>query len=230
MHSSLLTILPIILLSYTPFSAAASADCFTQQRDSYTKPSDGTSRVSVGVACPNSEDKRTCPVETGGFLNFASTLNITTKASAEVFETIGNATNTEIKKSVYGAVTNGTFDLEAGRTGFYGFTATYRCYAGTFKDCIEDIPSGTAVEACTPETLKSDNSLRVPALEGTTSFVNTDSETIANMTTNPAATVTDTAKTSGPPNADSGAIKLGQRDGLLLTILVAMGVAAYIAL
>ena len=154
-------------------------------------------------------------------MNATSTVNITS-AVATVYDVVGKAINAEFPEYLYGATSNATYNVQPGMTGFYGFTVTYRCYAGVLEGCIADIANGTALEACMPTALKGRNSLGVPNLEGSTNFVYTDQQTIANMTTNPAAT--------GPTNfytADSGGAKLGIGGKWLMAIV---GIAVWLIL
>jgi hypothetical protein len=207
-------------LSCPAFTAAASADCFKQQRDSYTTSAKDTKRISAGVACPESA-AQPCSLETGGFVNATSTLNITTGNTAEVFAAVGRAANTQFAVFLNGSVANQTITVEPGRTGYFGFTVTYRCYAGVLEDCRAEVgvPNGTAVEACQPATLDSETSQGVPIMDGSGSFVDTDQKTIADMTTNPAAETT-----RNEPSEDSGAVKLGTGNALLTAIsMVIMG-------
>lgn len=147
-------------------------------------------------------------------MNATSTVNIT-GAVATVYDAVGKVINAEFPAYLYGAASNATYNVQLGMTGFYGFTVTYRCYAGVLGNCIADIANGTALEACMPTALQGRNSLGVPNLEGSTNFVSTDPQTIANMTTNPAL--------SGPANlynTDSGGAKVGIGGTWLMAIVV----------
>ena len=209
------------------FTAAAdSADCFKQEGDRYSKSADGATRTSAGVICPDSAPQ-SCPVVFGGFVNAASTLNITTGAVDKVFAAVAKAPggDTKFPKSIYGSVGNGTQFIKPGEIGYYAFTITLLCYAGELvEDCAADagVPNGTAVEACRAETLGDENQYKdgVPNLLGTPGFVTSDRETVANMTTNPAAQIR--------PNSDSWAVKLGPGNGVLMAVSVVMGLSGWL--
>lgn len=173
-------LLLLSLLSFISISMAAT-DCFTQVGDVYTIPSNFTYRVSKGIDCPVSERNTTCPLETGGVIGDISILNITIIAEEKVYDAIRHATNGTFEHSVDGSVANLTYQVSPGYKGFYGFTATLYCYAGTLGDCIGgDVPAGTAVAACEPRKLARSNDL-----DGTGGFVVVDD--ISTMTSNPAA-------------------------------------------
>ena len=220
----IVSIYAALFFSGAALTSAAPANCFQQSRDTYTKPAPGTVRVSAGVVCPDSA-KKPCSLSTGGYVNVASTLNITTGAVAPILAAVGKAVNKKLSESVYGSVTNQTYSVEPGRTGYYGFTVTYRCYAGVLADCDTnfDVPSGTAVEVCQPGTLDGKTSDGIPILEGTGAFVVTDRETIANMTTNPAAETKPNASSSG-----SQIEGLGFGTALLLAISMVLGLDSWL--
>ena len=216
-----------VLLPYS-LTAAASTNCFEQQGDYVSVPAPNTERISVGVACPQSETNKTCPLATGGKLTEPSTLNITTTGSLkELFDVIGAATGTEFAESLTGSVHNTTYQVESGRTGYYGFTQTYLCYSGVLKDCVKDVKNGTAVRACRPATRQNKKADELPELDGTVAFVNTDS--ISNLTTNPA----NTSEKSGPAASPSSQANLGMTvigQGGLVMMTVVLGLLTWFGL
>ncbi|KAL8720654.1 MAG: hypothetical protein Q9225_002524 [Loekoesia sp. 1 TL-2023] len=115
-----------------------------------------------------------------------ATLNITTNSTEKVFDAIEQATGKPFNDTVIGTVTNLTYQVEPGAMGYYGFTETLNCFAGTLGDCIGgDVMPGTAVEACEPKTLDGTDTSGYLTLDGTGAFVRTDD--ISNMETNPSA-------------------------------------------
>ena len=224
-----LTIFFSILLPYcTVLSAAASADCFRQEGDSYTTPANHSDRISIGVTCSAAENKN-CIVESGGFVNAQSTLNINTTDPVEIFDAIGRAVNTDFKASLYGRVSNASITVGPGRNGYVGFTVFLRCYDGVVgdgKDCFDDVPAGVSVTACQPATLSGKSLDRIPYFDGVSSFISTDPETASKITTNPAAT-----ETNDEPVKESGAVRFGQGGGALMmttimTVVLGMGIGS----
>ncbi|KAL8834866.1 MAG: hypothetical protein Q9170_003566 [Blastenia crenularia] len=172
-----------LLLLFLASNGLAATDCFTQIGDTYTKPSIVTNRVSVGLSCPLSQNNLTCLLPTGGLVTEFSTLNFTSDSENQIFQTVGKVTNTMFD-TVKGSVTNFSYNVDPGAMGYYGFTSTLNCYAGTLGDCIGgNITAGSAVEACEPRKLAGSSNSRYPELDGMGAFVKTDS--IADMSTNP---------------------------------------------
>ncbi|KAL8960931.1 MAG: hypothetical protein Q9193_002447 [Seirophora villosa] len=164
----------------------AAGDCFTQVGDRYTKPAPSTHRISAGITCPPSDNNVTCPLAVEGYIEEPATLNITTQSTSEVFDTV-RTTDRPFEDSVRGSAPTFTFPIEPDRMGYYGFTVTLACFAGTLGDCIGgDVEPGTPIEACTPRTLSGGTTDGTPTLEGTGAFVQTDD--ISEMSTNPSAT------------------------------------------
>ena len=221
MHSIGFTIISVILFYCIPSMAADSSDCFKQQGDSYTKPSPGATRVSAGLACPESQ-KQDCSLDSGGFVNAKSTLNVTTNDAAMVYNAVAKATRVSFVLSTYGSAPNVTFKVKPGQIGYAAFTLFNRCYAGVLDGCIADISKDKVIEACQPILLsgKSQN------LDGTSTFVQSDQKTIANMTTNPAANAPNGLLSDIIPS--SQADKLRQEGRLSLTIMVALGLAGWL--
>lgn len=225
-----LTIIFCVLLPYCAvLSAAASADCFRQEGDSYTTPTNHSDPISVGVTCSTAENKN-CTIESGGFLNAQRTLNVNTTDPAEIFDAIGKAVNTDFKEFLYGRVPNVSRTVGPGSNGYIGFTVYLRCYKGVVgdgKDCFDDVPAGVSLTACQPATLSGKDSQGIPDFEGMASFVNTDQETASKITTNPATTATNAPVAD---DKDSGAVMFGQRGGSLMmmvtTVVVGMGIGS----
>jgi hypothetical protein len=217
MYLAFYIIHPVLLLSSAAFSAAASADCFKQQGDRFTKSTGLTERISPGIVCSNSTTSF-CDLQTGGFVNAEGSVNISTDARSEIFDAVGKAADMEVRETVYGSAPNVTYRVEPGQAGFYGFTIKLICYDGVLGDCIANVPNGTAVEVCTPGKLRAPSSLGVPILEGDSAFVNMNPESVVNMTTNPAAEA-----------RDSPAVRMGPAGGLM-AIAVAMGIGSWLAL
>ncbi|KAL8761297.1 MAG: hypothetical protein Q9184_002566 [Pyrenodesmia sp. 2 TL-2023] len=175
---------PLLLLLVS--KAMAATECFTQVGDRYTKPSITTHRVSVGITCPSSENNITCPLIVEGYIEEAATHNLTTASTTEIFEAVQTA-DRPFNTSVRGSAPRFTYPVEPGRTGYYGFTVTLGCFAGTLGDCIGgDVEPGTPVEACSPMTLSGSTADDTNTLDGTGAFVQSDD--ISEMTTNPSAT------------------------------------------
>ncbi len=172
-------------------------------------------------------------------MNAYSTLNITKGDKAKVFAAVGRAADPQFPSFVNGFGANRTISVEPGRKGLFCFTVTYRCYAGVLEDCLAEVgvPNGTEVEACLaevgvpyrteaeacwPASLDGETSQGVPILDGSGNCVDTDQETIANMTTSPAAET--------PQNVPSE-VKFGTGNGLLMAIsMVIMGLGGWLLL
>ena len=180
------------------------------------------------MTCSAAENKN-CIVESGGFVNAQSTLNINTTDPVEIFDAIGRAVNTDVKASLYGRVSNASITVGPGRNGYVGFTVFLRCYDGVVgdgKDCFDDVPAGVSVTACQPATLSGKSLDRIPYFDGVSSFISTDPETASKITTNPAAT-----ETNDEPVKESGAVRFGQGGGALMmttimTVVLGMGIGS----
>ncbi|KAL8902851.1 MAG: hypothetical protein Q9207_004340 [Kuettlingeria erythrocarpa] len=201
---------PLLLLLFSKCMAAT--DCFTQVGDRYTKPSIVTHRVSVGIICPPSENNVTCPLVVEGLIQESATLNISTTSETEIFDAIQTA-DRPFNASIRGSGPKFTYPVEPGRTGYYGFTPTFACFAGTLGDCIGgDVQPGTPIEACTPLTLSGGTAEGTPTLDGTGAFVEADN--ISDMTTNPSATAMPAAERT----QESRATSKGYGSGILLFV------------
>lgn len=215
MYTTSLSIILSVLVGYcTVFSAAAaSKDCFKQKRNSYTKPEDGASIISAPIACSKLANA-TCQLPYGGFLNQPRTLSISSTHTDDIFDLIGKVANTEFKKSIYGAVPNGSYAILPGQTGQVDFTQILECYDGTIvrSQCFDDVPAGTSVTACRPFTLSGKDSKGVQYLNGVAAFVTTggDPEVPPKSTDNPAANT--------KPDGNSGAVRLFAQGDLMMMI------------
>lgn len=177
----------LILLLIT--ESMATADCFTQVGDQYTKLSIVTHRISIGIDCPRTGNNVTCPLEVEGFIQESATLNITTQFPDDIFEAVKATTDRPFNSSITGLAPNLKYSVEPGSAGYYGFAVTLGCFDGTLGECDGgDVEPGTPIEACTPLTLTGGTASGIPILDGTGGFVSTDHESISNMTTNPSAT------------------------------------------
>ncbi|KAL9011605.1 MAG: hypothetical protein Q9173_003566 [Seirophora scorigena] len=179
----------------------AATDCFTQVGDRYSKPALRNHRISAGITCPPSDNNVTCPLDVEGDIEEPATLNITTQSTSDVFDAV-RTTDRPFEDSVRGRVPTFIFPVEPDRMGYYGFTVTLACFAGTLGDCIGgDVEPGTPIEACTPRTLSGGTADGTPTLDGTGAFVQTDD--ISEMSTNPSATTMpatgETAESSATP-------------------------------
>ena len=218
MYCSLSLVFSIFLSCCAVFSAAASADCFTPQGDSYTTPTNLTQRTSVGIVCSKAANK-TCTVHSEGSMTVQSTLNVTPDPDDvdSLFEAVGKAFNAETPKSITGTIPNGTYTVAPGKAGHVGFTLTLRCYDGTVGggDCFKNVAAGASVTACVPSTLG--GNMDVPNLDGTAGFVQTDEATAAAETDVPNLVVKD---------ADSAAVggAVWSRTMMMMTIVM-MGMA-----
>ncbi|KAL8727005.1 MAG: hypothetical protein Q9181_005862 [Wetmoreana brouardii] len=198
--------LPFLLPLLSAYTCRAATDCFAQVGDYYTKPAIITHRVSIGIDCPKSDRNSTCPLQTGGYVTDSAILNITTSSTPKIFDAIRQKTDKPFYDTITGSVTNSTVQVDAGTVGYWGWTVTLRCYAGTLGDCIGgDVKAGTAVEACTPSTLEATSSTGSPQFDGTGAFVATDN--VVDMQTNPSASPPPGAKASNG-NAESTAMHL----------------------
>lgn len=204
--------LPLLLLLLVS-NARAATDCFTQVGDRYTKPSVTTHRVSVGITCPPSENNVTCSLVVEGCIEEPATLNITTASETEIFQAI-QTTDRPFSASVRGSAPRFTYPVEPDRAGYYGFTVTLACFAGTLGDCIGgDVEPGTPIEACTPMTLSGGTADGIPTLDGTGAFVQSDD--ISEMTTNPSATT----MSATDETRQSLATSRGVGSGILLFVI-----------
>lgn len=215
MSFSFFAVLSVLLAYYTVSSAAASADCL-RQTGFPANSSSIPARISVGVACSETEN-RTCSVQSGGYVEASSTLNITTSHTADILDTFGKAHNVPFNQVKYVDGSNSEFNVEPGQNGYIGYTFSQRCYTGVIEgDCFDDVSTGTPVTACRPRIEQ--NISNEPTLQGDITFVDTDEATARNMTDNPALAV--------KPKA-SGAVDLlgqgGWRSSLLMVTIV-MGV------
>ncbi|KAL8706616.1 MAG: hypothetical protein Q9201_000363 [Fulgogasparrea decipioides] len=211
--------LPLLLPLLSAYTCRAATDCFTQVGDYYTKPAITTHRVSIGIDCPDSDRNNTCPLQTGGYVTESAILNITTNSTPKIFDAVRQKTGKPFYDTITGSVTNSTVQIEAGKMGYWGWTVTLRCSAGTLGDCIGgDVKAGTAIEACTPSTLEGASSTGFPQLDGTGAFVATDN--LADMQTNPSASPPPAAKASNE-NAESTAMHLVLVSGTLGSVVAA---------
>jgi hypothetical protein len=208
MYPALLLVPAVFLLSCPAFSAAASGDCFTQQGESYTKSANNVQRISEGIACPESSDQ-VCQLIAVGVVDVQNTLNDTKGDDAtELTGYIRQDGKIDFPVAKWGTVPGEMYDVRPGRAGYYGFTPTYRCYVGVLGNCLRNFTAGTWVEACRVVPLGQDLYSGIPDVQGTTSFIDTDRDTIANMTTNPAM---------GPGRPSLGRIQQDRRsDGVTL--------------
>lgn len=211
----------LVLLTYVTFTIAASDDCFKQQGGLYTRLADGGRRISAGIACPDSVTAD-CPLPWGGYLNAPSILNVTTRDDAKVFAAVGKVADKTLPKSIYGTVGNGTYFVDPGQIGWYAYTVAYVCRPGLLlEDCAADlgVPNDTAIEACYANMFAGDTTDGIPQFAGQGSFVGTNIENIANMTSNPAANTTSTSR----------AVQLAAGNGLLMIFLTTiMGLAGWL--
>lgn len=214
MHFSFFAILSVLLAYYAVPSAAASADCLRQIGFAVNLPSI-PARISVGVVCPKAENRNCSSVRSGGYLKAASTLNITTRHTADVFDTFDKSFNVPFDQVKYVDGSGSEYDVGPGMSGYIGYIFSQTCYTGVIeKDCFNDIPTGTPVTACRPQ-IQQRNADGPPSLDGHIEFVNTDEATARNMTDNPALAV---------KPKDSGAVNLlsheGWRPSLLAVTMV----------
>ncbi|KAL8649403.1 MAG: hypothetical protein Q9210_004420 [Variospora velana] len=194
----------------------AATDCFTQVGDRYSKPAVTTHRISLGIACPPTDNNITCPLTVEGYIEETATLNITTQSTSEIFDAV-RTDDRPFEDSVRGRGATFTYPVEADRMGYYSFTVKLGCFAGTLGDCIGgDVEAGTPIEACAPRTLLGGTSDGIPIFDGTGGFVQTDD--ISEMSTNPSATAMpatdETEESSATP-------KLLRSETLLCIILLA---------
>ncbi|KAH7379774.1 hypothetical protein BKA64DRAFT_686325 [Cadophora sp. MPI-SDFR-AT-0126] len=209
--------LPLI---FTLF-ASANADCknFTQAatqfgRGYYTSTTSDSQIISRGYVCdtPNSNyefnstdqqrcNSTQCPVVAYGTVNVVGTTNLslssddveplfdlvpkfTTEKTFFPYEFSGNASHV-----------SSCFNVAANVSGYFAFTPFLIGAVGTLSGCnggpVED---GTAIKICAPSTYGSESN-RSP--DGAQTFVTTDRETAANITTNPAATRTPIVSAAG---------------------------------
>ena len=213
MYVSFFAIVSVLLAYYTVPSAAASADCL-RQTGFPANSSSIPARISVGVACSKTEN-RTCSVQSGGYVKAASKLNITTKHTADVFDTFSKSFNVPFDQVKYVDGSGSEYDVGLGTSGYIGYTFSQTCYTGVIdKDCFDDIPTGTPVTACRPQ-IQQTNVHGPPSLQGRIEFVNTDEATARNMTDNPALAV---------KPKDSGTVTLlgheGWQPSLLMVTIV----------
>lgn len=177
---------PVPLLLLFVSNGMAATDCFTQVGDSYSKPAGSTRRrISIGIACPPSDNNVTCPLTVEGYIEEAATLNITTQFTSEIFDAV-RTDNRTFEDSVKGRGPTFTYPVDPGRMGYYGFTVNLNCFAGTLGDCIgADIEAGTPIEACAPRTLSGGTPDGIPTFDGTGAFIRTND--VSEMSTNPSA-------------------------------------------
>lgn len=211
-HSSV-AILSVFLAYYTVSSAAAAADCL-RQTGLPTNSSTSPTYTHVTVDCPK-PDNQTCEsIQTTRYVQAKRTLNITTKYTADVFDTFSKSFNVVFKdvNSTFTSITNKPLnDSTPVQTDSGDHDVPQRCYTGVIqKDCFNDIPTGTAVEACRPYIL--DETTNGPSDLGNETIT---TEEPTPSTTNPAPSAT--------PNG-SVAIHLlghgGWRSSLLMVTMV----------
>lgn len=226
MYRSFFAILSVFLACHTASSAAASADCLGQTEIPANQTNDhGDITFTVHGENHPLPGNENVTFISGTFVNASSTLNITTRYTADVLDTFAKAFNVSFDRVEYtfGKPVNVSTDRKEEVLNERGLgegdvsdVVAQRCYLGVVeKDCFDDIPTGTPVKACRPLRLNDDGS------------INPDSEDPvqppATTTAIPAPTVT--------PN-DSGAVNLlGQRDwrssllmAMIVTAVVRIGV------
>ena len=191
--------LSLLFLILSACSVRAATDCFTQIGVNYTRRADDVHRISIGLDfnrdCPNTTGSlSTCTLSGEGFVTEAATLNITSASTPKILDTVRHTVGNQFNYSVTGYVGGVSITLHANESGYLGWTASMRCFAGTLGDCIGgDVEPGTAIEACTPVifsgAVSSSDNDGYPLLVGNATLVSADT---SNMSTNPAA-----AKPSG---------------------------------
>ncbi|KAI4743705.1 hypothetical protein E4T50_05903 [Aureobasidium sp. EXF-12298] len=160
--------------------AAATCSNFTiVGANNYTKPSSMTFAVSQGVVCNGTAD---CSVPVGGYVQDRRTTNLTDPVLDWAFQLISNATGFPFNATLVGAVENTTYTINAGSSGYVGFTPTYRCTQGTFSGCENKDLNGMPVEACTPFGWEEG------MINGTLAAIATSPETALALVCNPANT------------------------------------------
>jgi hypothetical protein len=110
------------------------------------------------------------------------TTNLTDPITDWAFQLISNATGYPFNTTLVGAVENTTYTINAGSSGYIGFTPTYRCTQGIFSGCENKDLDGTPVEACTPFGWE------IGMINGTLAMVATSPETASALVCNPANT------------------------------------------
>ncbi|KAH0287142.1 hypothetical protein M436DRAFT_62099 [Aureobasidium namibiae CBS 147.97] len=160
--------------------AAATCTNFTiVGENNYTKPSSMTFAVSQGVVCSGTSN---CSVPVGGIVTDHRMTNLTDSTMDWAYPLISNATGYPFGTTLVGAVDNTTYTINAGSSGYIGFTPTYRCTQGTFSGCEDKGLDGTPVEACTPFGWETGT------INGTLAAIATSPETAMALVCNPANT------------------------------------------
>jgi hypothetical protein len=180
MKSFISTLLLSALALCHHVKAAATCSNFTiVGANNYTKRSSMTFAVSQGVVCNGASD---CSVPVGGYVQDRRTTNLTDSSLDWAFQLISNATGFPFNATLVGAVENTTYTINAGSSGYIGFTPTYRCTQGTFSECENKDLNGMPVEACTPFGWEEG------MINGTLAAIATSPETAMALVCNPANT------------------------------------------
>jgi len=180
MKSSIPTsLLSVLALSHRAKAAATCSNFTIVGENNYTKPSSMTFAVSQGVVCSGTSD---CSVPVGGIVTDHRTTNLTDSTMDWAYPLISNATGFLFNTTLVGAVENTTYTINAGSSGYIGFTPTYRCTQGTFSGCENKDLDGTPVEACTPFGWETGT------INGTLAAIATSPETAMALVCNPANT------------------------------------------
>jgi hypothetical protein len=180
MRSSISTyLLPALAFCHQARAAATCSNFTIVGENNYTKPSPMTFAVSQGVVCNGTSD---CSVPVGGSVTDHRTTNLTDPITDWAFQLISNATGYPFNTTLVGAVENTTYTINAGSSGYIGFTPTYRCTQGIFSGCENKDLDSTPVEACTPFGWE------IGMINGTLAMVATSPETASALVCNPANT------------------------------------------
>ncbi|KAH7327146.1 hypothetical protein BKA65DRAFT_597729 [Rhexocercosporidium sp. MPI-PUGE-AT-0058] len=203
---------------YIPVFAAllelSNADCknFTQATTQYgsgyyTTTASGSQRVSRGYVCdvPNSNyefnstgqmrcNSTQCPAVSYGLVNIVGTTNLSLSDddTSPLFELVPKFTTDKpffpYEFSGNASHISQCFDAADNVTGYFAFTPLLLCAEGTLSECkTGPVEDGTAIKICAPYTYGPESN-RSP--QGDQTFVTTNRETAANLTSNPAATKT----------------------------------------
>ncbi|PVH71933.1 hypothetical protein DL98DRAFT_660330 [Cadophora sp. DSE1049] len=201
--------------------AFANADCknFTQAATRfgggyYTSTASGSQIISRGYVCDSSNsnyefnstgqqrcNSTQCPAVAYGIINVVGTTNLSlSEDEAEpLFDLVPKFTTDKpffpYEFSGNASHISSCFNVASNVSGYFAFTPFLICAEGTLSECsggpVED---GTTIRICAPHTYGSESN-RSP--DGAQTFVTTDPETAANITTNPAATRTPIVSAAG---------------------------------
>jgi len=227
--------------------AFANADCknFTQAANLhgggyYTSTASGSQIISRGYVCdvPNSNyefnstgqqrcNSTQCPAVAYGIVNVVGTTNLSLSEddARPLFDLIPKSTEFKpyFPYELSGNVTHTStcFNVASNTSGYFAFTPSLLCNEGTLSGCsggpVED---GTAIKICAPNTFGTEGH-RSP--DGSQTFVTTDAETAANITSNPAATRTPIVSAAGRSITLNGGT---QHLGVVFWLTVCLGLGS----